>query len=62
VDQEAVMDENEWRELLLEALGLLRKEWMVRMGGMAIDQEIERAWQNYLKTTPELVRIMRALG
>jgi hypothetical protein len=35
---------------------------MVRMGGMAIDQEIERAWQNYLKTTPELVRIMRALG
>lgn len=63
-------DENEdWSVLverlqrtILDALDLIKKNYMITMGAMAVSSEIERSWRHHCRTTPELRRIYEALG
>lgn len=47
---------------LLAAVDLLKKNYMITMGAMAVSSEIERSWRHHCRTTPELRRIYEALG
>lgn len=60
------MDEDERIERLEEALvtavGLIRRHHQIAMAAMAIEEEIERSWQHYIKTSFEMRQILAALG
>ena len=47
---------------LLGALDLIKRNYMVTMGAMAVPEEIERSWRDRCRTTPELRGIFDALG
>jgi FKBP-type peptidyl-prolyl cis-trans isomerase (trigger factor) len=48
-------------EALAAAAGELRSCHVISMCGAAIDEEIERSWQHYLKTSPVMRQIVAAL-
>lgn len=60
------MDEDErieqLEEALVEAVGVIKGWHMTSMNAMAISEEIDRSWRNYLKTSPVMRQIMAALG
>lgn len=56
------MDPEDIRDALCGALDLLKKNYMITMGAMAVPDEIERSWRHHCRTTPELRRIFEALG
>lgn len=62
VDREAVMDD---RERLLAALtmavGVIREHFRVAMTAMALEEEIERSWRQYLRQSPEMRQIVAAM-
>ena len=60
------MDEDErieqLEEALVTAIGVIRHHHQTAMAAMAIEEEIERSWQHYIKTSPGMRQILAALG
>ena len=63
MDQPQVDDTSEkLANALYTAVGVIWHFHRSRMAGMAIEEEVERSWRNYLETSPEMRQIIAALN